>query len=158
MGRFSIIYQLFLILVFALNGCHENSENTLVTDLVDQTSKLSSEKLYFEDIQPASLTDESPSIKNLIEKGMAEGWSGLEIIKSGEQVSMRYFKFNSSGTEIIYSNDLITGEENSLPEGVAVSNRALTNEERDEFLKDPVAFISKRVEELMASEVPSDTL
>ena len=100
----------------------------------------------------AELAAVDANVRELIDKGIAEGWSGLDIFIIGDQPPIiRYNKMLPSG-EVVHSSDLLTGDPDPLPDNVREYSGILTPEQVEEVKKDWVAFLHKWMEEKREAE------
>lgn len=113
---------------------------------LEQQSAVTSESLNFSELTPAVLAGVDVNVRELIDKGIADGWSGLDIIIIGDQPPIiRYNRTLPSG-EVVHSPDLITGNPDPLPPGVREYQGILTPEQTVEARKDPGVFLRKLFE------------
>lgn len=146
-ARFLMVLPLAsIILSFA--GCDSNQSSNLTGLEQQQTPASTTETLQFSEMTPAELAAVDANVRELIDKGIAEGWSGLDIFKIGDQQPIiRYNKMLPSG-EVVHSPDLLTGDPDPLPDNVREYSGILTPEQVEEVKKDRVAFLHKLIKEL----------
>lgn len=142
----------FLIPLFLLAsaGCDDGRTPTPLG--LEQQPSATTESLNFSEITATELTAVDVNVRELIDRGIAEGWTGMDIIIIGDQPPIiPYNKMLPSG-ETVYSPDLRTGNPDPLPPNVKELSGILTPEQAEELKKDRWAFLFKLMEEMMKED------